>query len=283
MIIFGIDVSFHWMKPPDPSAPIIPFNPSNLKLGRKLRSPLDPRTLRFAKYVTNLPAAPASIDYGAKVKDWGVLANDQLGDCTCAGILHAIMLWFSQWGEVPKFTDQDAINLYEALCGYDPKKPTSDQGGVEIDILKAWRKKPIADCELLAFAAVDPTNWEHVKLAHWLAGTLYMGVSLPFSAQRNGLWADTNGIPGEWGGHCMVTSAYREKRGLCSFFNSKILTAITWGKAQDMSAAWVAKYCDELWVPITSAWFNDQARAPNGFDLEELLKDVKQVSITPIN
>jgi hypothetical protein len=283
MNIFGIPFRFKWLWPRDPNEAIIPFNPSNLKLGRAAPSPKDPRTLRFANYITDLPEPPASIDYGDKVKSWGMLANDILGDCTCAGILHAIQLWLSNNGFLARFADSDAVNLYQKLCGYIPGRPETDQGGIEIDILKAWRKEPIAGCELLAFAAVDPRNWEHVKLAHWLSGSLYMGVSLPLSAQKDGLWADTNGAPGEWGGHCMVTSAYREKRGLCSFFNSKILTAITWGKEQNMTAAWVAKYCDELWVPITSAWFDKSGRAPNGFDLSALLADVRQVSLTPIN
>ena len=283
MNIFGIDVHFKWLWPRDPNEAIVPFNPSNLKLGRLAPSPQDARTLRFANYITDLPEPPASVDYGDKVKSWGMLANDILGDCTCAGILHAIQLWLSNNGFLARFSDADAVNLYQKLCGYVPGRPDTDQGGIEIDILKAWRREPIAGCQLLAFAAVDPKNWEHVKLAHWLSGSLYMGVALPLSAQKSGLWADTNGAPGEWGGHCMITSAYREKRGLCSFFNSKTLTAITWGKEQNMTAAWVAKYCDELWVPITSAWFDKAGRAPNGFDLGALLADVRQVSLTPIN
>lgn len=281
MNIFGIDVILKWLRPADPNAPVVPFQFVGRKLGRPLPPVHDPRTLRFANYITpSLPSPPPAIDYGDKVKSWKILANDALGDCTCAGILHMIMLWASQWGSVPNFTDQDAINLYEALCGYDPAKPNSDQGGVEIDILKAWRKSPIQGCELLAFASVDPTNWEHVKLAHWLAGTLYMGVNLPKSAQKPGLWKDTSDAPGGWGGHCMVTSAYRDKRGVCSFYNSKTLTAITWGTTQEMTAEWVAKYCDELWVPITPAWFSKTGAAPNGFDLAQLRTDIAAFTIT---
>ena len=164
------------------------------------------------------------------------------------------------------------------MCGYKPGQPETDQGGIELDILKAWRKEPIKGVELLAFAAVDPTNWQEVKLAHYLFGSLYMGVNLPVSAQSEKLWASTNDAPGSWGGHCMVTSAYTDKPGLCSFFSTSRLTAITWGTTQVMTPKWVAKYCDELWAPITSAWVGAAGIAPNGFNLAQLKADVAAIS-----
>ena len=261
----------------------MPYDPARVRLGRKpLRA--DGRTLRFSKYVSPaLPKAPAAIDYGGKVSQWGMLANDRLGDCTCAGILHMIMLWASQLGVTRTFSDGDAVALYERLCGYQPGRPDSDQGGIELDILKAWRKAPIADCQLLAFAAVDPTNWEHVKLAHWLAGSLYMGVNLPISAQHEKVWSGTCDAPGSWGGHCMATSAYRDTKALFGLLSNARLTAITWGTTQEMTPAWVARYCDELWVPITPAWFAGTGKAPNGFDLDQLEADVAAISFSPLN
>src|ERR1700761_4232805 len=130
------------------------YDPAALRLGRR-PARADGRSLRFARYVTPaLPKPPSAVDYGGKVSQWGMLANDRLGDCTCAGVLHMIMLWTSQVDVARVFTDADAIGLYEKLCGYRPGDPASDQGGVELDILKAWRRAPIEDCELLAFAAV---------------------------------------------------------------------------------------------------------------------------------
>lgn len=261
----------------------MPYDPARLRLGRG-PARADTRTLRFANYLpADLPTPPASIDYGARVGQWGMLANDRLGDCTCAGILHMAMLWASQFGAAPEFSDADAITLYQQLCGYEPGRPETDRGGIELDILKAWRKAPVAGCQLLAFAAVDPANWAHVKLAHWLAGSLYMGVDLPLSAQREKLWSSTNDVPGGWGGHCMVTSAYRDARGLFGLTDQRRLTAITWGTTQEMTPQWLACYCDELWVPITDRWFGPGHRAPNGFDLDRLKADVAAISPIPLN
>lgn len=259
----------------------MPFNPDRLKLGRKAVSPPDRRTLRFASYLpADLPKPPASCNYGGKVKDWGMLANDKLGDCTAAGILHQIMLWGSQ-NDAPKtFADIDAVQLYSKTCGYDGT-PATDRGGIEIDILKQWRKEPIHGCELLAFASVDPKNWNHVKLAHWLAGSLYMGVNLPLSAQTERLWRSTLDTPGGWGGHCMITSGYADKG--CWLANGTYLEAITWGTTQKMTPKWLARYCDELWVPITDDWFGPNGKAPNGFDIDQLKADVAAISPTIVN
>lgn len=253
----------------------MPYDPRQVKLGRRpVRR--DPRNLMFAKYLdlSALPIPPRSVDFGEHVKNWGMLANDKLGDCTVAGILHMIMLWRSNFGPVPQFTDAQAIGLYSQLCGYVPGDAETDQGGVELDILNAWRKSPIEGCDLLGFVSVDPANWLHVKIAHWLAGTLYMGIELPVSAQTETIWADTSDAPGGWGGHAMVTSAYRDRGGLqCASH----LEGITWGAKQKMTPHWLAKYCVELYAPITTAWFDAAGKAPNGFKMDEFEADLRAV------
>lgn len=285
MKIFGWDIptiKFTWISPPDPNGEVIPFQFGTRKLGRPLPPVHDPRTLRFAEYVTDdTLIAPAVCNYGDKIKQWLMLLNDQLGDCTIAGLLHAIMLWLSQNGFTFSPTNTDAKNLYISMCGYVDGDPSTDQGGVEIDILKAWKKSPIMGCDIVAFASVDPTNWEHVKLAHYLAGTLYMGLSLPLSAQKPGLWSDLSDAPGGWGGHCTITAAYTDKPTLigrllasvCKRLSSGRLTIITWGTTQDLTPEWLAKYCDELWMPISPAWFNKLGVAPNGINMTKLLAD----------
>jgi hypothetical protein len=250
-------------------------DPALLKLGRK-PARHDARTLRLGAYLTpgELPEAPASYDSGTKVSDWGMFANDQLGDCTCAGILHMIMLWDSQDSPTPKFSDADAIALYSQLCGYVPGEPATDQGGIELDILTSWRKQPILGHSLQAYVAVNPKNWAHVKLAHWLFGSLYLGVSLPTSAQTEEVWADTSGIPGSWGGHCVVSSGYADRQHC---FDKDTLTVITWGEEKKMTRQWLAKYCDELYAPLSPTWLGSAGKAPNGFDADQLMADLTSI------
>lgn len=243
-------------------------DPALFKLGRKAVRH-DDRTLCLAKYLdpTALPTPPSAIDYGGKVTNWEMLGNNSLGDCTIAALLHAIMLWNSQEGIEISFTDAIAISLYSQLCGYVPGDPSTDNGGVELDILNTWRKSNLGGCTLLGYVSVDPTNWEHVKIAHWLSGTLYMGLSLPVSAQDEDEWSDTSGEPGTWGGHAVISCAYSD-------LVSQKLTCVTWGQEKVMTQEWLARYCDELYAPITAAWFDKSGKAPNGFNVDQLQADL---------
>lgn len=250
------------------------FDPNAVKLGRPLAPVADPRTLRFARYLrSDLPKVPARNDWGAKVKSWGMLDNDKIGNCTIAGLLHGNMLWKSWFGDVPDYSAALARQLYSQHCGFVEGDPSTDNGAVEIDILKAWRKAPIAGVQLDGFAAVDPTNWEEVRLAHYLCGFLYMGVNLPLSAQSEKIWSSTHDKPGTWGGHCMITALTAEPGGICS---ARHLEAITWGTRQKITPAWLAKYCDELWAPIPAVptWFGANDNAPNGLHRAQFLADV---------
>lgn len=252
------------------------IDPTAVKLGRPFARH-DARTLKLARYLdlSKLPKAPDAINYGDKISDWKMLANDKLGDCTCAGLLHMFMLWCSQSGRLFNCGDADAVTLYQTLCGYNPTDPTSDQGGVLLDILKTWRKSPIMGQALGGYVSIDPTNWEEIKLAHFLFGSLYIGVNLPVSAQKEKVWKDTRDTPGGWGGHCIVSTAYRDGT---SCFKPPLLTVATWGTTQDMTAAWAAKYIDEIWAPVSPAWLRVGGRAPNGFDAAQLMDDQSRLS-----
>ena len=62
-----------------------------MKLGKKPPK-LDDKRLYLSKYTRLLPTAPSSISWTKGVKDWGMLANDTLGDCTIAAVGHAVQL-----------------------------------------------------------------------------------------------------------------------------------------------------------------------------------------------
>ena len=70
------------------------IDPRKLKLG-KGSARHDPRALLLASYITpDLPSPPTSFDLTTKMPaDWGMMDNDQIGDCTCAAAGHLIMEW----------------------------------------------------------------------------------------------------------------------------------------------------------------------------------------------
>ena len=106
--------------------PTLPVSP---KTGLNLRT-LHRPSLKLADYIhPHLATPPAAISRPHPGFKWGMLANDQIGDCVIAMMLHSIEDFHLDAGTaVPAFSDQDAIHLYSAITGYNPNDPSSDQG-----------------------------------------------------------------------------------------------------------------------------------------------------------
>ena len=66
-----------------------------------------------------------------------ILENGTLGDCVVANLLHIFgALSGNETGTPALASNQDAINLYSAACGYVPGKPNTDNGCVITDVLQ---------------------------------------------------------------------------------------------------------------------------------------------------
>jgi len=242
---------------------------SNMKLG-KLVAKHDPRTLKLGKYLQLLTPKPA-VDWTKAIADWGMMLNDNLGCCTIAAMGHAMQVWTANsWSSEFTVPDSAILQKYEMWAGYNPADPSTDQGAVELDVLNKWRQSPPGfwGQKLLAYAEPDPANINHVKLATELFGGVYIGLSLPISAQTQAVWdvADgPNGEPGSWGGHAVFVPAY----------DATGLTCITWGQLKKMTWAFWAKYCDESHALLGADWVNQ--KSPEGFDLATLQADLGQI------
>src|ERR1700739_3300585 len=133
----------------------------SVKLG-KLAPRHDVRTLQFANYLTAaLPPAPVSYDWGSKVKQWGMMKNDTVGDCTCAAAGHLIMEWTAETGILVTPTDTQIIKAYSAITGYNPSTGANDNGAVETDVLNYWRQSGIAKHKIGAYVAIETSNHIH--------------------------------------------------------------------------------------------------------------------------
>lgn len=249
-------------------------NHTKMKLGKQ--SPRhDTRTLQLANYLTPsaLPKAPPNVDWASKVSSWPMMANDKIGDCTCAAAGHLIQGWTSNAGKIFVPPDSSIIGAYSAITGYDPKSGANDNGANELDVLGYWRTKGIAGHKITAFAALEPGNHDHIKDAVYLFGGCYIGVALPISAQTQAVWsvppggANGPGAPGSWGGHAVPVISY-DARGL---------TVITWGALKRMTWQFWDTYCDESYAVLSADWIAANKSAPSGFDLAALLADLKLV------
>ena len=226
---------------------------TKFKLGRSAVK-LSPRHRRMsASLLDLLPPPPALVDNTKGVLNFGMMLNDNLGDCTIAGLGHSIQIASLATGILDTPPDSTILAGYENLCGYDPNNPSTDQGGVETDILSSIQTSGFSDRKLLGWVSPDPSNIDHLKKAIFYFKSLYTGVELPLSAQNAGLWDvvdGPNGVAGGWGGHCMVLPKYDEN-----------FTFITWGALQEVTPAWLAAYLDEahvlLWDDMISLFPQD--------------------------
>ena len=255
---------------------------SKMKLGKRLAR-LDARTLRLAKYMKDLPPAPDTVDYSKGNTSWGMMLNDSLGDCTCAGIGHAIqVVTLNATGTMFTPPDADVLTAYEAQ-GYVPGNPGTDNGAVELDVLNYVRTVGMSGKKLLAYADPDPQNIEHVKQSIYLFGVCYIGLALPLTAQDQAVWDVVNSgvwrslkyklfnsdptAPWSWGGHAVIVIAYNAIGPIC----------ITWGALKQMTWAFWKKYCDEAHGLLWNEWIGQNNLSASGFDLSTLQSDLAAI------
>jgi hypothetical protein len=239
-------------------------NHSAMKLGK--RAPrFDERTLQLSKYLgAALAPAPPSADWTSGVTAWGMMLNDQLGDCTIAACGHAVQVWTAATGPMDTTSDEVVLQYYESWDGYNPTDPSTDQGGVELDVLNHWRASGFNDQLLTAYADPAPGNVEHIKQSIALFGGVYIGLAMPTSAQTQDIWDDVGDTAGSWGGHAVFVCAY----------DDNYLTCITWGQLKKMTWRFWAAYCDEAHTLLSATWLD---RAPADFNLSQLVEDLTQV------
>ncbi len=244
---------------------------SQMKLGRKAVK-TDSRTLRLARYLTvaELPSAPVQVDWSHGIANWGMMLNDRLGDCTIAACAHAVQAWSaSSVGLELTAPDDVVLQAYEQWCGYDPANPSTDGGGVELDVLTAWRKNGLAGHALTAFAAASPFDPLGVQTVIYLFGGVYIGIQLPVSAQTQEVWdyePGPNGDAGSWGGHAVFVVGY----------DATGLTCVTWGQLKRMTWNFWHAYVDECYALLGAQWIS-QHGAPNGFALDRLQADLAAI------
>jgi len=232
--------------------------------GRKKNDGKKPRLL-LKNYLTATPMSyPATTDWLSDVVNWPMYLNDRYGDCTCAAAGHMIQAWSTYGqGSTATISNMDVLAAYEAVSGFDPNDPSTDNGAVMQEVLGHWRKNGIGGHKILAFAEVDVTNIAEVKAACYIFGTVYIGIDFPDSAMdqfnNEEPWEVVSGARVE-GGHAINVG----------FYDTNTYKLVTWGAVQEMSQAFWDKYVEEAWVVIGPEWLNEGGLSPTGLNLHAL-------------
>ena len=212
-----------------------------------------------------------------------MLANDKLGDCVIAMMLHSIEDFHLDAGTpVPAFTDEDAISMYSAITGYNPSDPSSDRGTNERTAMRYWEHPGLKTSDgethkIVATVAVDASNLNECRIAIDEFVALQIGIALPVTAQGQQEWTVVgdgktgNSAPGSWGGHGIP---YRE-------YDAETFKCVTWGAELLLTVPFHQDYAQEAHVIVTQEMLNKQGIGPSGVAWDELVADIKALNSYP--
>lgn len=260
--------------------PALPATPKTGLILDTLHRP----SLKLADYIhAELAAPPAAVSRPHPGFKWGMLANDRLGDCVIAMMLHSIEDFHLDAGTpVPGFTDQDAISIYSAITGYNPNDPNSDHGTDESTAMRYWenpglRTNDKVDHQIVATVGVDPSNLNECRIAIDEFVDLQIGIALPLTAQGQTEWTVVgngrtgNSAPGSWGGHGIP---YRE-------YDAETFKCVTWGAELLLTVPFHQAYAQEAHVVVTREMLGKTGVGPSGVAWDELIADIKVLTSAP--
>ncbi len=230
-------------------------------------------TFKLSDYINKkaLPKPPAQFGHEALIPaTWGMLGNDAYGDCVWAGAAHETMMWNAEAGRKVAFTDKSVLSDYSAVTGFNPKKPNTDQGTDMVVAASYRRKTGIVDAagkrhQVAAYLSIKPGDLNEHLIAVWLFGAIGIGIEFPSSAMDQfnaGKPWDVVSRSKIEGGHYIPLVARRAN-----------LECVTWGKVQQMTSAFFAKYNDES-VAYVSLEALTNNKSPEGFDAAALQADL---------
>lgn len=247
-----------------------------LSLGRNKNDAAKPRLELDAYLNVEELATPSVVDFASEVVSWPMYGNADIGDCTAACVGHQIQAWTCYTGTEVDIPEPDIIQLYCAVSGYIPGKPSTDNGATVQDTLTYMRKNgvPVAGHKILAFAQLKDLAKIHDAL--WMFGSVYLGFDCPESAleqfDADQPWTVVPGSPIA-GGHAVPVQY--------AGTGNVPYQVVTWGRLQGMTQAFVDEYVEEAWVIITNDWLDKNGHTPEGLNLQALGADLAALTGDP--
>jgi len=249
--------------------------PDRFALGRLPADPSKPKLRLRRKAQRQLDVQP-SADWLSAVSQWGMLANDRVGDCTMAAAAH-IAIAVDKYGQDNdlQITDEQVLEAYSAVSGYDPARPETDVGATLQDACDYWHKIGISGNKITAFAWIDPKDLNLIRSAIAVFGSVYVGMWVTQEAMdqfdHGQPWTTTNRRSRQLGGHCIQLGSY----------DADTFTAVTWGQTQKLSVAFQKRWIDEIVVPIDLDWLRKTGTSPAGLDVAQLNSDYESLTGQP--
>lgn len=240
------------------------------------RVPIIPiRAITTAEFLEHDPA----YEWSPALKTLTMLGNDKVGNCVIVMLLNFLRTCLANCGIDYEPTEQDALDLYSAITGYDPSQTDSqgnnptDQGTDPVAALDYMEKTGTKEGhKIRAFISIDPHDINHIKAASQKLGGLLGAVQLPSDAQTQfeagQRWTISSlaALQNPLGGHGIYIPD----------FDQNGMTADTWAQKQPMSWNWWWGCGIQAFAAVTDQFLKNGV-APNGLDMNALLSYLPQV------
>jgi hypothetical protein len=213
-----------------------------------------------------LPTAPVVWDLSKSGKAVNpIYANDKLGDCEEAALLHGLGSWSLANGPELVYSPEQAVHLYSSVTGYVPGKPDTDEGTGTDDLMRWWQRPSLSWCpRILDNLAVDPTNVTACELGGFLFGGRFTTISLYpdwiHDFKQGFIWDYVAGSrPDPELGHAIWEWGYTEWGGVAS----------SWGSFGVLTNKGRINADPEVTVCFCPVWFDSRGMAPTGLSWDE--------------
>lgn len=213
----------------------------------------------------SLPAPPPSVAVPEN-SDWGMLGNDQKGNCGVAGIEHG----FEVDATITQTTEQfpTAEQNIEYYLTYTDGR---DSGVVLSDFLAYVRKTGFYGHTVSAYAPVAVHDIPTLQNAVSLFGFAYSGITVTEAMQQafseHQPWTTETLRSPVAGGHCVP----------CVGYDDHFLYVITWGGVQAISYSCWAQIATESWAVMTGEFVTANGDG-RGISLSALTADLDRLA-----
>lgn len=256
-----------------------------MKFGKK-PARINSVQLKLADYFDHkavLPKIPDNFGHDNAVATWGMLANDRFGCCVWADAAHQTILLNEEVGRTVIFSDGSVLSDYSAATGFDESQTDPVTGenptdqGTDMQVAASYRRRiGVLDAtgvrhKVGAYVALKPGDPDQLAAAAYVfGGAVSIGIRVPDYAETQFAagqpWDVRPGVlPNIKGGHCIPVVGRR----------NGTFDVVTWGRIQQMTVAFYRQFCDEGIVYLSTEFLNAAGKSPEGFNLDQLLTDLK--------
>jgi hypothetical protein len=240
----------------------VSHNFKNHKLGVK-RTPAHvlakvPHVLDYVDLAATLPLVADTCSYTKRLPSglWGMLGNDQYGDCVLVAIANGKNTQAANAGKpTTSYTTDQVLGWYSAVTGFKKSDPSTDNGTDPVEALDWAVKQGL----VAAHGQVNLQDDSHVAAALYLFGGIQIALDFPEAWQSTSNWDVTSSAI--VGGHMTVLSGYD------ATVNHDVET---WAEIVRLTNRARKKYGQAGYVIITNEWLAANGKTIQGLDIAGL-------------